>query len=288
MQSHKLLRLFTAYLKITAGSALYAVGFSMFTYPNAIPTGGLTGVAMILNYLLNLPVGTLVIVMNIPLFLIAWKKYGLEFIIASLVGMLLSSLLVDLFDILRVTATAQPLLASLYGGLIKGFGLGLVYSAGGTTGGADIAAKFLRSRYPYVNFGTFALGLDVLVIAAFAVFFHLYDSAMYGVITMYVSSQLIDLVLYGAVNTKACHVITDKSAEISAAIAERLSRGVTLLQGEGAWSHREKRVILCVIKTPQIVELRKLVREIDEEAFVIVSDAREVFGNGFMSIHSEL
>ncbi|MCL2343284.1 MAG: YitT family protein [Firmicutes bacterium] len=287
--TNTLLRITTSYLVIIAGAAIYAVGFSFFSYPNAIPTGGLVGIAMILNFLWDkLPVGTMTIVMNIPLFLFAWKKFGLEFMLASLVGMVVSSLLVDLFNTFGWVATSQPLLASIYGGLLKGIGLGLVYKVGGTTGGVDIVAKFLRKRRPHINFGTFILILDVVVIGTFAAVFRLYDSAMYGIITMFVGTQIIDLVLYGAINTKTCHIITDKSAEISVAITQKLVRGVTLLRGEGGWSHREKGVILCAIKPQQITELRRLVSGIDEEAFVIVSDAREVFGKGFMSIESEL
>lgn len=287
MQKNKTLENIIAYAKIILGSAIYAMGFQFFTYPNAIPTGGLSGIAMIINFLCGAPVGVLIIIMNIPLFAFAWKKFGVKFILASMCGMILSSAFVDLLAMAPVVATNQPLLAALYGGAIKGTGLGIVYSTGGTTGGVDIVAKFLRRRYPYINFGTIMLGLDVVVIIAFTVIFNKFEAAMYGMISMYVVSKMIDLVLYGAINTKACYVITDSYDEVSHAITERLERGVTLLSGEGGWSHEEKRVILCVIKTAQIVDLRKIIREIDEDSFVIVTDAREVFGKGFSSIDSE-
>ena len=275
------------YAKIIIGSLLYAVGFEFFLYPNAITTGGVTGVAMIINYLSGFPVGVMTMIINIPLFAFSWKKFGLKFIIASLVGTVLSSVFVDLLATLQVEVTHEPLLGAIYGGLIKGFGLGLVYHTGATTGGVDIVAKFLRRRYQYINFSTFILGLDVVVILAFALIFQRYDSAMYAIICMFIASKVIDLVLYGAINSKVCYIITDESVRVKDAIVTELGRGVTFLHGEGAWSGREKNIILCVIKHSQIVELKKLVQAIDGKAFMIVSDSREVFGKGFSYLGDE-
>ncbi len=279
-------QLFLQYGKIALGCALYAVGFQFFFYPNSIVTGGVTGISMIINYLTGLPVGTMSILINIPLFAVAWKKFGFAFLLSSLVGMLLSSVLVDILSLVPVSVTDEPLLGAIYGGIIKGFGLGLVYSASATTGGVDIVAKLLRQRYPYVNFSTLILLLDILVIAAFAVIFRRYDSAMYAIIAMYIMSKVIDLVVYGAINSKVCYIIADKSGAIAGRITRELDRGVTFLRGEGAYSGTEKQVILCAVKPQQIVELRRLVRETDEHAFLIVSDAREIFGNGFTDIYN--
>ena len=275
------------YLKIVIGAALYAAGFQFFLYPNAISTGGLTGIAMIINFLTGLPVGVLTIIMNIPLFIFSWKKFGIQFIIASLVGTILASVFVDIFAQFPLEVTHEPLLGAIYGGIIKGFGLGVVYHTGATTGGVDIAAKFLRRKYQHINFSTFILGLDVIVITAFAVIFKRYDSAMYAIICMYIASKVIDLVLYGAINSKVCYIITDKSAEIKDGLMDKLHRGVTFLHGKGAFSGEERDVILCVIKQNQIVELKHLVRAVDDRAFVIVSDSREVFGQGFSYIGEE-
>ena len=276
-----------SYLKILIGSALYAAGFQFFLYPNAIVTGGVTGIAMIINFFSGFPVGVMTLIINVPLFIFSWKKFGLSFILASLAGTVLSSVLVDLFALVPLEVTHEPLLGAIYGGIIKGFGLGLVYHTGATTGGIDIVAKFLRRKYQHINFSTFILGLDAAVIVAFAVLFKRFDSAMYAIICMYIASKVIDLVLYGAVNSKVCYIITDRSTEIKDAIVNDLHRGVTFLQGEGAWSGEAKHIILCVIKQSQIVELKHLVRAIDERAFVIVSDSREVFGNGFSYIGDE-
>jgi len=270
--------------KIVIGSLLYAVGFQFFLYPNDIVTGGVTGIAMILNYLLGLPVGVMTIVINIPLFLLSWKQFGSRFLVGSFLGTVLSGAAVDILALLPVEITREPLLAAVYGGIIKGFGLGIIYHAGATTGGVDIIAKFLRRRYPYLNFSTLLLGLDAAVIVLFAVIFHKYDSAMYAVICMFVASKMIDLVLFGAVNSKVCYIVTEKSGELKSAILEQLQRGVTFLHGQGGWSGEEKEVILCVIKQHQIVELRKLVQSVDARAFVIICDSREVFGKGFADI----
>ncbi len=274
-----------AYIKIVAGAMLYAVGFQFFMYPHAIITGGVTGIAMIINYLTKLPVGVLTIIINIPLFAVSWKKFGLSFMARSLVGMLLSSAMVDVLAMFPVNITQQPLLAAIFGGLIKGLGLGLIASANGTTGGVDIVAKFLRVKYQHINFGTLVMLLDIVVVLLFVVIFGKYESAMYAMITMFIVSKVVDFVLYGAVNSKVCYIISDASDEIQRAITERLKRGVTLLNGVGAYSGTEKEVILCVIKQQQIVDLRKVIKEFDESAFVIISDSREVFGNGFLSIN---
>ncbi len=275
------------YLQIVVGAVFYAAGFQFFLYPNAISTGGLTGVAMIINYLTGLPVGVLTLVMNVPLFIYSWKKFGIHFIVASLVGTVLASVFVDLFAMTSLEMTHEPLLGAIYGGIIKGFGLGIVYHTGATTGGVDIPAKFLRRKYQHINFSTFILAMDVVIIVAFAVIFKRYDSAMYAIICMYIASKVIDLVLFGAVNSKVCYIITDKSTEIKDGLVNRLHRGVTFLHGQGAWSGEEKDIILCVIKRSQIVELKHLVGSIDERAFVIVSDSREVFGKGFSFIGDE-
>lgn len=273
------------YVKILLGSVSFAVGFRFFLYPNAIVSGGVTGISMIINYLTGAPVGVMMIVINIPLFVFAWKEFGLGFMLSSLVGMLASSLMVDALSLLELSITSEPFLACVYGGIFSGLGLGLVYSSGATTGGIDIVAKFLRSKFPFVNLGTMLLSLDVVVIAIFALLFKKYDSSMYAIVAMFISSKMVDLVLYGASNSKLCFIISDGYEEIKTAIVQSMSRGVTLLEGEGAYTGAQKKVILCAIKPQQIVELRKIVSEVDEGAFVIVTDSHEVFGNGFLSIN---
>lgn len=272
------------YALVVLGSALFAAGFQFFLYPNSIIVGGVSGIAMIINYLIGLPVGIMTIVLNIPLFIIAWKHFGGKFIISSLVGMLLSSLLVDLLATLNYSPTGDMLLACIIGGAIKGFGLGIIYYAGATTGGTDIIAKFVRLRFPYINFGTIVLLTDAVIIIAFALIFDRVEAAMYAVIAMFVVSKVIDLVLYGIDNSSVCYIISENSEQLIKDITDKLHRGVTILSGEGAYSHKDKQVLLCVIKRTQIADIRKIIKNIDENAFFIVSDAKNVFGKGFGDI----
>ena len=272
---------------VVGGSFIYALGFQFFMYPNDIVTGGLTGIAMIINYLTKFPVGVTTIVLNVPLFFWSWRKFGLRFILLSLLSTILCSVFVDLLAMLQVEVTHEPLLGAIYGGILHGFGIGIVFLTGVTTGGMDIVAKALRQRYQHINIGTIILGLDFVIIASFAVIFRLYDRAMYALICMYATTKVIDLVLYGAVNSKVCYIISGQSTEIKDAIIRELDRGVTFLHGKGAFSGEERDVILCVIKQRQIVELKRVVKEIDEKAFMFVSDSREVFGEGFRSITSD-
>ncbi len=272
------------YVLIIIGSALFAAGFQFFLYPNSIIVGGVSGIAMIINYLTDLPVGVMNIVLNIPLFIIAWRQFGTKFVIGSFVGMMLSSVFVDLFALVSYSPTNDMLLACIIGGAIKGLGMGIIYYAGATTGGTDIIAKFVRLKYPYINFGTLILLTDAIIILAFAIIFHKVEGAMYAVIAMFVVSRVIDLVLYGVDNSNVCYIISEKSEQLVNDITDSLHRGVTILEGEGAYSHQNKQVLLCVVKRTQVSDIRKIIKNVDENAFFIITDAKNVFGKGFGDI----
>lgn len=273
------------YALITIGAAIGAVGFQFFMFPNAIVSGGLIGIAQIVNRLTGLPVGAFSIVLNVPLFIIAWKQFGLGFIISSFAGTVLYSVFIDAAAMTNIVATMDPMLASIIGGVIKGLGLGTIYYVGATTGGVDIVARFLRRRFPYINFGTLILLMDAVIIAAYAWIFKIYESAMYSLICMFVMSRAVDLVLYGLDNSNICYIVSEHTDDIVSEITlGQLHRGVTLLHAEGAYSHEEKQVIMCVIKRPQIAAIRRMVRAIDPKAFMVVTDAKNVFGKGFDSI----
>ena len=266
---------------ILAGTLISSAGFSFVTFPAGIVSGGVTGAAQILNLLFSLPVGVTSIVINIPFFLYARKMFGNRFLVLSGVTILLSNLLIDGFNGIGFTLTDDILLSSVYGGLIKGFGWGLVYSTGAAGGGGDITARVVRRKRPYLNFGTISLGIDACVVLVYALIAKKPDCAMYTVITMYVSSRVVNLVLYGALNSSVCYVITIYPHEIADAIGTQLHRGSTLLNGEGGYSGEERTLVLCVIKQNQIAELKKLITEIDPRSFVIVTRSHEVFGKNF-------
>ena len=272
------------YSLIAVGCVLYASAFQFFLYPNSITSGGVVGTAMIINQLAGLPVGVMTIVMNIPLFIVAWRHFGMDLLIGSLVGMWLSSVLVDLFAGFGIVLTHDPMLAAVIGGVVKGTGLGVIYYVGATTGGIDIVVKILRRTVASINFGTIMLLLDTVIIAAYALVLGRYESAMYSLIAMYVTTKVVDLVLYGIDTACLCYIISDRTQDITREIVTGpLHRGVTLLEGKGAYSGVHRDVLMCVIKRQQIGQLKRLVRAEDERAFFIVTNAKNVFGNGFES-----
>ncbi len=280
LNGHSVLSIAVKYLAIVVGSLIFAAAFQFFLYPNSIVSGGVTGIAQIINRLTGLPVGVLSIIMNVPLFIIAWRHFGLDFIVSSFVAMTLFSVFVDVFAMLDIVVTDDAMLASVIGGL------GMIYYVGSTTGGIDIVVRLARRRYPHINFGTLMLVMDAVIVAAYAVIFKIYDSAMYSLICMFVMSKVVDLVLYGLDNSSICYIISEHSEEIVKEITfGELHRGVTLLSAEGAYSHEKRPVVMCVIKRPQITAIRRLVRLLDPNAFLIVTDAKNVFGKGFDSIN---
>ncbi len=287
MPKHSAKEIVREWAYIVGGAACYAVGYCFFFYPNSVVPGGVTGVSTIVNFLTGAPVGVLSIVLNIPLFAFAWRHFGLRFMLMSGAGMALTYIFIDGFNLLGFAATHDPLLACTIGAALNGTGLGLVYRSGATTGGTDIIAKVLRQKYPYINFGTFIMALNVVIISAYALIFRRLDAAFYAVIAMFVVSRAIDTVLYGLDTSKVCYLISNKSAELDEAITATMHRGVTKLRGEGGYTGEEREVLMCVIKKRQITDIRKLVKAIDPNAFFIVTDAKDVFGNGFGNINEE-
>ena len=275
------------WVKIVIGATVAAAGFRFFTYPNDIVSGGVTGIAQIINRLSGLPVGVMIILMNIPIFIVCFRKLGVTSVIGALAVMLLNSVMIDLFQMIPLVATDDPLLAAVYGGVLNGLGYGLVYSAGATSGGTDILAKLLRRHYAYINFGTLVMGLNVTVVVAFAIIFHKAESCMYTMIQMFISTRIINIVIYGPGISNLCYIITAKPQELTDAITHDMKRGVTFLKAEGAWKHQERPVIMCVVKRPEIAHLRTITRSVDEKAFLIVTEAKDVFGKGFESIYTE-
>lgn len=274
-------------LKMVLGSAMAAAAFQFFTFPNSIVSGGVTGIAQIVHLLSSLPTGVLNIVLNIPLFVICWRHLGLRVLVGALAVMIMVSVFIDLFALTKAAATDDPLLASVYGGVLNGAGYGLIYTTGVTGGGIDILAKLLRRKYPHINFGNFILGMNVMVVLTFAILFHKYESCMYTMIEMFISSKVINLLLYGSNVSTVCYIISSVPAEISDAINREMHRGVTFLRGQGGWSGHDQPVILCVIKRPEIAQMRALVRNVDEKAFFIVTEAKDVFGKNFENIRQE-
>ncbi len=267
---------------ITAASFIYALGFNWFYKPNNIAFGGLTGVAQVINSLLPwAPIGTVVIVLNIPLFLAGWKLLGGHLLLSSLFAMATSSIFIDAMDAIYQFEPLDPLLACIFGGVLLGFSLGLVLQQGATTGGTDLIARLLKLKISWLPMGRLLMVIDLIVIVAAAVAFRSLYTALYGLVALYISTMVIDAVLYGMDNAKVAYIISDDYDTIAKGIFQELDRGVTILHGEGAYSGAEKKVLMCAFKQRQIVTIKRLVKEIDPSAFIIVCEAHEVLGDGF-------
>lgn len=270
------------YFWIALASAVYAVGFNWCYVPNAIAFGGLTGAAQIIHAFLPwAPIGTVVIVLNIPLFLLGWRLLGGRLLVTSLFAMAAGAVLIDVLDALHQFAPMDPLLAAIYGGVLVGLSLGVVLQQGATTGGTDLIARLLKLPFPWLPVGKLLLAVDLAVILAAALTFRSLNSALYGLLSLFLTSVVIDKVLYGLDNTGVAYIISERYPEITAAILSDLDRGVTILKGQGGWSGEDKQVLLVAFRQRQIVRLKRLVKEIDPAAFLIVCEAHEVLGDGF-------
>lgn len=267
---------------ILLGCTVFSLGFDLFLDPNNINVGGITGIAMILRELLGFgSIGAYFAAINIPLFLLGYKELGRRFFIGSMLGMLFSTVLLDLLTIIPVPKI-DLMLAALYGGGLTGLGLGLVFMAGASTGGSDIMAKLLRKRFRRLNLSRLMLILDIITVTLTGVVFHDITRTLYSALPLYVSALVMDSVIYGLDYSSMALIISDKYSEIVAEIARKLERGTTLLDAHGGYHGDSRQVVMCAIRRRQITELKDLVSRIDPNAFMILQDAHQVLGEGFM------
>lgn len=267
------------------GSALFALGFACFLMPNDISTGGISGLALVAVELLKIgSVGSLSILINLPLFLFAGIKIGRRFFFGSLMGMLVSSALIDVFAGIPMPAM-EPLISGLYGGVLCGLGLGMVFAAGASTGGSDIVARLLKLRYRDVPIGQISMCFDAMVALITGIVFQDLNKALYTGVAVFLSGKVLDAVVYRFDYSKVALIITPQHQQVAEAINARLDRGATFLRGEGSFTHQEMMVVLTAVKRQQITELKELVMEIDPAAFVIVQEAHQVLGDGFSRYH---
>lgn len=268
-------------IMIVAGCAVYALGFNMFFQPNNIVMGGFTGLAQIINRLIPiLPVGMTTIVMNVPLFIIGVKKQGLKLLINSLIAMSLGSVMIDGLAMVVTFPAMDPLLATIYGGVFVGASCGLMLAVGATTGGSDLAARLLRYKFRNLSIGKLCLFIDGAVVTLYALVFGSINNSLYGIIAMYICSIVMDMVIYGTANDKLAYIISDHSDEISKKLLA-MELGLTILDGKGAYSGNPKQVLMCVVRRNQINPIKALTAQIDPNAFVIITEAHEVLGEGF-------
>lgn len=278
-------RFLKSYSIITLGSLVFALAFDWFYAPNQVAMGGVTGIAQVINALVpQLSVGLLTIVINIPLFFAGWRLIGAHLLLSSLFSMAVSFLAIDLIAAFWAFAPMDPMLACLCGSAMMGAGFGLVFSQGATTGGTDIVARLLK--LPWLPMGKLLLVPDGVVLALAALTFGRIDAALYGAVGLFVSTRVMDAVLYGPNTAKVAYIISDSWEEISAALLGQ-DRGVTILQGQGAYTHHEKQVLLIAFRQKEIVQIKRIVHEADPRAFFIVCNAHEVLGEGFVEYQKE-
>ena len=273
---------FIPYVWIVLGSALYAVGFNWCFVPNDIGFGGITGIAQIINALLPwAPIGTVAIILNIPLFLLGWRFLGGRMLLSSLFAMAAGGIFIDVLNSLYQFPPMDPFLASVFGGVLIGGSLGVILQQNATTGGTDLIARLLKLPFPWLPVSKLLLVVDLLVIMSSALVFGSLSSALYGIVALYVTTLTIDMVLYGTDRAKVAHIISSRSDEIRSVILHDIDRGVTILKGQGGWSGEDKEVLMVAFKQRQIVHLKRVVKELDPDAFLIVCEAHEVMGTGF-------
>lgn len=265
---------------IIFGSAISAVAFNGFIIPHKFLSGGISGISLIVQYVAGIPTGYLILILNIPIFLIGLKAVDRDFILFSMLGTVsLSILLVLTKNLDKYFVVKDMFLSCIYGGVLSGIGAGIVFRNRGSQGGVDIIAVIVKRRSG-TSVAKFSFAMNIFVVTIGAILENV-DKAMYTLIMMYIASVVIDTVIKGFDNKKMLLIITDKEKEVSEAILKELDRGVTFLYGEGAYTGDKKKVLYCVITVKQLMKVKKITEDIDKSAFISIVDTSEVKGKGF-------
>lgn len=280
-KTKKIAKFIGRYIVITFAACIYAVGISMFLDPNNLAPGGLTGAAVILTRIIPITLGTLIVIMNIPIMILGAWKFGARFTLSTLYTLVVSSAFMEVFERMGYVITHDKILAALVGGTLMGAGMGLCLRMETTTGGIDIIIKVLRQKYRQVKSGEMYLIIDGFILAAAALYFKDIEVSMYAGVAIVVSTYILDKVLYGSDEAKLVYIVSNKRKIIATRMMVELNMGVTLVEGKGAYNMENTEVIMCVMHKQNLTKVRNLVSEVDPEAFMIVSSATEVFGEGF-------
>lgn len=262
------------------GTALMAIAVDLFLLPNQLSVGGFSGIGTIGHYLFNLPVGTTVFVLNIPLFILALIKNGKKFFLDSLIGTVSLSIFLNLFENINIV-THSGFLACIYGGVLSGIGTSIVLNANASTGGSDLFAQIVKAYKPDVKTGSIIVLIDALVVVASTAVFGEIEIGLYSAIAIYIMGKVLDLFFEGIDFAKMMIIISPNYQEISDEINKKIRRGTTAIYGKGMYREEEKELLLCVASRREVREIRKIVKEIDKNAFLVITNAREVYGEGF-------
>ncbi len=275
------------------GGVSFAVAITMFTAPNDLAPGGVTGIATMLNYLsreylpFELPIGAVSIVINIPLLAMAWFFLGRRMAIRTVVATLLSNTLIDLLEPILPPFQGDIMLAAIFGGVLMGTGVGLFLGRGGSTGGTEIIARMLEKKYPHIPIGKLMLLVDGIIIALSALVYRQLESPMYAVVLVFIASQITDWLVYGGRRGKMAMILSGKQAELTQAITLRLDMGATLLPATGGYTGNPQEMILCAVRREEVFRLKRLVYEIDPDAFFMLLSTDEVLGLGWQDPKKE-
>lgn len=264
-----------------AGAIIYSVSVNMFLSPNGISPGGFTGVAAVINHITNIPTGTMLFIFNIPILILGYIKMGGVFILKTSFVTVLVSLSLDISASLLPIVRADGILVSMFGGILMGIGLSLILLRGATTGGIDIIAKFVNRKYRHLSVGKIILMADGIVILLNALVYKNAESALYSIVAMYMGTRLMDVLLYGADKGKIIYIITNSPDEICNEINHRVGRGVTKLSVIGGYTGETKIMLMCTVRVHEVAAIHDLVKQYDDRAFIVVSDAGEIIGEGF-------
>lgn len=274
------------YSVITAASFMNAAAISLFIDPNNMAPGGVTGISIIISRFLPVETGTLIFILNIPILLLAIYKFGIRFTISTIYAITLISAITNILAPLGA-ATDDILLAALAGGVLYAVSIGMIMKVGATTGGMDIIVKWMRLKLPHLKTGVLFFISDVIIITISGFVFRNIDAALYAGISVAVNSVMLDIVLYGKDEAKLLYIISDNSEAIAARALNELGIGVTYLEGHGAFSGKQKRVLMCAVKKHTSPNVEKIVKEEDSDAFMVITSATEIFGEGYKSYFSE-
>ena len=280
MPKEKLRNIIVEILGTIFGAAIMAFGVASFLLPNQLSSGGFSGVATIIYYLFKIPMGTMIIAMNIPLFLFAGYKIGKRFFIKSLIGTVSLSVFIDLID-KYPPITTDRFLASIYGGVIIGIGTAIILKVGSSTGGTELVANLIKTYNPYSTISKYLTIIDIVIVTLNVVFLGRIEIGLYSAITIYLYGKMVDIIFEGIYFTKLLFIISDKNQEISNAIVSEVGRGVTGLYGKGMYKNNDKLILICAASRRDVYKIKDLARRIDRKSFIVVANAREVLGKGF-------
>ena len=262
------------------GALIMAISVSFFLLPNELSTGGFSGIATIFYYLAKIPVGTTILVLNIPLFIFSFFKIGRQFFIKSIIGTISLSIFIDIFNNFEAL-TNDKLLASIYGGILTGIGNAIILKSHSSTGGSDLITNIIKNYKPMLKTGNIITILDISIVILNIVFLKKIEVGLYSAVAIYLMGKMIDIIFEGIYFTKLLFIISDKNNEISSKIESEIKRGVTGLYGKGMYTNSDKLILMCAVRRNDIANIKQLVKKIDENAFIIITNSREVLGMGF-------